>query len=44
VNWAKPPPLYVWLLIAAGASGVVAFGARYLARRMNATAPSEEKM
>jgi hypothetical protein len=36
VKWEKPTPVYVWILAAAGASGALAFGAHYLARRRQA--------
>jgi hypothetical protein len=36
VKWEKPTPVYVWILAAAGASGALAFGAYYLARRRQA--------
>lgn len=33
VEWRKPTPTYVWLLLAAGACGVLAIGCRWLVQR-----------
>lgn len=36
VTWKKPTPTYVWLLLAAGVCATLAFGFRYVARRVRA--------
>ncbi len=41
VVWDKPTSTYVWILLAAGACAILAFGFRYLSHRRQTAAPRE---